>query len=284
MAARTHPTARQIRLGSELRKLREAAGLKSREVAAFLNSTPAQMSQVEAGIAAVGAERIRRLAAHYSCEDEAFIDALVAMAGDRTRGWWEEYRGVLDQVFLDTAEVEHHATYLREVVTYYVPGLLQTAEYARSVFAYTNPGHSERDVALRAEHRMKRRAVIERDTPVSYEVIVHEFALRVHVSDRQASLAQLRFILDKIEAGQAVVRVVPVEREGFAGAGASMLYLGGPVPQLDTALRDSPTGVRYIEAQPQLEQLRTLFHRVQSASLNPTASRDFIHRLTKELS
>jgi hypothetical protein len=217
------------------------------------------------------------------CTDDALIEALVSMATDRTRGWWEEYRGILPQVFLDGAEVEYHAAYLREVVIHYVPGLLQTADYARAVFSYTNPGLSEEEVALRVEHRMKRRAVIERDTPAPYETIVHEFGLRVHVSDRQASLSQLRFILDRIEAGQATVRVIPVEREGFAGAGASMLYLGGPVPQLDTALRDSPTGVRYIDAQPQLEQLRTLFRRVQAASLDPTATRDFIHRLAKEL-
>ncbi|NUS75120.1 MAG: helix-turn-helix domain-containing protein [Streptomyces sp.] len=284
MAPRSQPTARQVRLGAELRRLREAAGLKAREVAELLNSTSAQMSVVEAGLAGASEERVRRLAAVYGCTDEALIEALVAIAVDRTRGWWEQYRGVLDPVFLDTAEIEYHAAYLREVVTYYVPGLLQTADYARSVFAYTNPGHSEDDVALRVEHRMKRKAVIERDTPVPYETIVHEFALRVHVSDRRASLTQLRFILDKIDAGQAVVRVIPVEREGFAGAGASMLYIGGPVRQLDTALRDAPTGARHIDAQSQLEHLRTLFRRVQTAALDPVASRDFIHRLSKELS
>ncbi|MFJ8489117.1 helix-turn-helix domain-containing protein [Streptomyces sp. NPDC094038] len=284
MAPRSQPTARQVRLGAELRRLREEAGLKAREVAELLDSTSAQMSVMEAGLVGVSEERVRRLAAVYGCADEALIDALVAIATDRTRGWWEDYRGILDPVFLDTAEVEFHATYLREVVTYYVPGLLQTPEYARAVFAYTNPGHSEDDVALRVAHRMKRHEVIERDTPVSYETIVHEFALRVHVSDRRGSLTQLRCILDKIEASQAIVRVIPVEREGFAGAGASMLYLGGAVPLLDTALRDAPTGARFIDAQPQLEHLRTLFRRVQTASLDPTASRDFIHRLTKELS
>ncbi|MFF5496216.1 helix-turn-helix domain-containing protein [Streptomyces aquilus] len=284
MAPRSQPTARQVRLGAELRRLREAAGLKAREVAELLNSTSAQMSVVEAGLAGVSEERVRRLAAVYGCTDEALIEALVAIAVDRTQGWWEEYRGILDPVFLDTAEIEYHAAYLREVVTYYVPGLLQTPDYARSVFAYTNPGHSEEDVALRVEHRMRRKAVIERDTPVPYETIVHEFALRVHVSDRRASLAQLRFILDKIDTGQAVVRVIPVEREGFAGAGASMLYVGSPVRQLDTALRDAPTGAKHIVEQPQLEHLRTLFRRVRTAALDPVASRDFIHRLSKELS
>jgi transcriptional regulator with XRE-family HTH domain len=283
MAARSHPTVRQMRLGSELRKLREAAGLKSREVAAFLNSTPAQMSQVEAGIAAVSAERIRRLAAYYACEDEAFIDALAAMAGDRTRGWWEEYRGVLPPVFLDAAEVEYHAVFLREVVITHVPGLLQTADYARAVYAYMRPGLPETELNARVEHRMNRRCVIEREHPTPYETIIHECALRVRVADRQSSLVQLREILNQIEQSHVTVRIIPFDQDGFAGMGASMMYAGGPVPLLDTGLRDAPTGTAFIDAEPALKQLRALLHKVEDASLDPTASRDFLHRLTKEL-
>lgn len=283
MPPRSNPTARQVRLGTELRRLREAAGLKAREVAALLNSTSGQMSHVELGIAAVSAERVRRLAAHYACMDDELIDALVAMATDRTRGWWEEYRGILPPAFLDTAEAEHHATYLREVVIMHVPGLLQTADYARAVFSYMRPELSESEVAARVEHRMNRRVIIERDSPTPYETVIHEFALRVHVVDRQASRAQLDFILDEIEKGHATVRVIPVDFEGFAGAGASMMYLGGPVPQLDTGLRDSPTGVVFCDAQAQLKWLRALFHKVESAALEPVASRDLIHRLAKEV-
>jgi transcriptional regulator with XRE-family HTH domain len=272
-----------MRLGVELRKLREAAGLTAREVAAFLNSTSAQMSHIEAGIAGVSEARIRRLAAHYACTDEALIDALVAMSGDRTRGWWDEYRGVLPQVNLDVAEAEHHATFLREIVVTYVPGLLQTPDYAQAVFAYMRPELPESERAIRVEHRMKRRAVIEGDDPTPYTTIVHEMALRIRVADRHVSRAQLRQILNRIEEGRVIVRVIPTDQDGFAGAGASMMYTGGPVPQLDTVLRDSPTGVVFIDAAPQLKQLRTLFRKVEEASLDPTASRDFIHRLTKEL-
>lgn len=283
MAARSNPTARQIRLGSELRKLREAAGLKSREVAAFLNTAPGHMSQVEAGIAAVSAERIRRLAAHYGCADEAFIDALAAMAGDRTRGWWEEYRGVLPPVFMDSAEIEHHAVYLREITITRIPGLLQTPDYARAVFAYMNPELPESEVAPRVEHRMRRRAVIEGANPTPYEAIIHEVALRLRVSDRDAARAQLRQILDLVEAGSASVRVIPTDQDGFAGSGASMVYVGGALPGLDTGVRDSPAGAAFIDAEPQLERLRALIRKVESASLDPMASRDFIHRMAKEL-
>ncbi|MFB7494669.1 helix-turn-helix domain-containing protein [Streptomyces sp. NPDC056161] len=283
MAPRSHATARQVRLGSELRRLRESAGLKAREVAGLLNSTSAQISQVELGFAGASEERVRRLAAHYACVDEALIDALVAMATDRTRGWWEEYRGVLPPVFMDTAEAEHHATFLREIVITRIPGLLQTPDYARTVYSYMNPELPEKEVAPRVEHRMRRRAVIEGDNPTPYEAIIHEVALRLRVSDRESSRAQLRQILDLLEQGRAVVRVIPMDQDGFAGSGASMMYAGGPVSRLDTGMRDSPTGVAFVDAESQLDQLRALLHRVESASLDPVASRDFIHRLAKEL-
>lgn len=280
---RNQPTARQVRLGSELRKLREDAGKPAKEVAALLGSSSTHMSQIEAGSSAISEERLRRLAAHCACTDEELIEALVAMATVRTRGWWEDYRGVLPQVNLDVAEAEHHATFLHEVVITYVPGLLQTPDYARAVFSYMRPELPESELAPRVEHRMRRRAVIEGDNPTPYETIVHECALRIRVADRQTSLSQLRWILDEIEQGHATVRVIPTDQDGFAGAGASMVYAGGPVPQLDTGLRDAPTGVVFIDAEAQLKRLRTLLRKVEEASLDPVASRDFIHRLTKEL-
>ncbi|KUL35607.1 helix-turn-helix domain-containing protein [Streptomyces regalis] len=283
MPPKRHLTARRVRLGAELRRLREATGMKAREAAALLGADAVQMSQIESGVAGVSAERVRRLAANYACTDDALIEALVAMATDRTHGWWEEYRGVLPPVFLDTAEVEHHATFLREVVITHVPGLLQTADYARAVYAYMMPGLPESELNPRVEHRMRRRAVIDSDNPTPYETIIHEFALRIRVADRNASLAQLLRILDQIEQGHATVRVIPTAQDGFAGAGASMMYTGGPVPHLDTGLRDAPTGTAFIDAEAQLAQLRTLFRKVEKATLDPVASQDFIHRLTREL-
>ncbi|MFA7754861.1 helix-turn-helix transcriptional regulator [Streptomyces sp. NRRL B-2790] len=283
MAPRSQPTARQVRLGTELRRLREAAGLKDREVAGLLSSTSAQMSQVEAGFAGVSEERVRRLAAHYACADEALLEALVVMVTDRTQGWWEEYRGVLPPVFSDVAEIEHHGTFLREVVTSHVPGLLQTPDYARAVFGYMIPELPESELQPRVEHRMRRRSVLERDVPIPYETIVHEAALRILVSDRRTARAQLLEVLRAIEDGRAAVRVIPLAREGFAGAGIEMMFVGGPLPQLDTVLRDAPHGTAFIDAESQLARFRAMLNKVGKAALQPVESRDFIHRLTKEV-
>ncbi|MET9140118.1 helix-turn-helix transcriptional regulator [Streptomyces sp. BPPL-273] len=283
MAPRNRPTARQVRLGTELRRLREAAGLKAREVAGLLSSTSAQMSQVEAGFAGASEERVRRMAAHYACADDALVEALVTMATGRSTGWWDDFRGVLPPVFLDVAELEHHATFLHEVVITHVPGLLQTPDYARAVFGYMVPELPNSELTPRVEHRMRRRAVIDRDPPVPYETIVHEAALRIRVSDRAVSRAQLRRVLDESEKEHITVRVVPFDIDHFAGASAAMMHVGGPLPILDTVLRDSPSGTAFLDAQSQLERFRTLFRKVGGAALDPIRTRDFIHKLAKEL-
>jgi transcriptional regulator with XRE-family HTH domain len=283
MTMRNQPTARQVRLGAELRRLREAAGLSAKEVAGLLNSSSTHMSQIEAGSSGISEERLRRLAAHCACADESLVEALVAMATDRTRGWWEDFRGVLPTPFLDLAELEHHATCLHEVVITHVPGLLQTPDYARAVFSYMNPGLPTSELEPRVEHRMRRRTVLEGDRPTPYEAIVHEFALRIRVSDRSVAHAQLRQLLDLGEQDHLTVRVIPVDQDDFAGAGAAMIYLGGPVPRLDTGLRDAPVNKGPLDTETQLQRLRALLLKVGKASLAPAQSRDFIHRMAKEL-
>ncbi|MFJ8104212.1 helix-turn-helix domain-containing protein [Streptomyces sp. NPDC096132] len=283
MALRQEPTARQMRLATELRRLRDAAGLTSREAAALLGVSAPQVSQIEAGLTGVSEKRLRRMAAHYACTDEEFIDALVALATDRTRGWWEEYRGLLPTAFLDLAELEHHAVSLRESQFLYVPGPLQTEDYARAVFAFRVPELPLDELELRVRHRMARKAVLDRPTPPPYEAVVHEAALRIMVGDRSASRAQLLHLLELSDAAHITIRVIPFELEGFAGAASAMAHAEGPVPKLDTVVRDGPQGAAFVDSEAQLQAFRTLFRKVEAVSLAADRSRDFIHRLAKEL-
>jgi transcriptional regulator with XRE-family HTH domain len=282
MATRRHPTARQMRLGAELRKLREAAGLKATEAAALLGVNSTQMSQIESGVAGVSEERIRRLAANYACADDELIDGLVAMATDRTRGWWEEYRGVLPAAYLDLAELDHHATFRHDVAVSHLPGLLQTEAYTRALFSYMNPEFPKSEVEHRVSHRMKRKVIIEGPDPIPYETVIHEAALRIRVAGRRAFQAQLARVLELSGADHVTVRVVPFDLDDFAGAGSAMVYLGGAVPPLDTVVRDAPHGTAFIDSEAQLEHFRKLFRRVREASLDPERSRDLIHELAKE--
>ncbi|MEU6334133.1 helix-turn-helix domain-containing protein [Streptomyces cellulosae] len=283
MVLRSEPTMRQVRLATELRRLRESSGLSAREAAALLGVSAPQISQIESGLAGLSEERLRRLASHYVCTDESFVDALVAMATGRVRGWWEDYRGRLPTPFLDLAELEYHATFLREAQFLYVPGPLQTEDYARAVFAYRVPELPADELELRVRHRMQRKSVLDGPEPTPYEAIIHEAALRIMVSDRATSRAQLDHLLERSASDHVSIRVIPFDLEGFAGAASAMTYAGGAVPKLDTVVRDGPHGASFIDAEGQLTAYRELFRKVKAVSLAPRRSRDFIHRLTKEL-
>nr|WSY54769.1 helix-turn-helix domain-containing protein [Streptomyces sp. NBC_00886] len=275
---RREPTARQLRLATELRRLREAAGLSSREAAALLGVSPAQITHIESALAGVSEQRLRRLASHYACTDTEFIDALVAMATDRTRGWWEEYRGLLPTSFLDLAELEHHAAFLRDVAILYVPGRLQTEDYACAVFGSRLPELTREELDLRVRHRRARQQIL-----IPHEVVIHEAALRFRVSDRTTAKAQFRQLLELSEADHITLRVIPFDLDGFAKASSTMTYAGGPLPKLDTVVRDAPHGSVLIDSEAQLNTYRTSFRKVEAASLEPEPSREFIHKLAKEL-
>ncbi|MFG3017284.1 helix-turn-helix domain-containing protein [Streptomyces sp. NPDC048254] len=278
MVLRREPTARQVRLGAELRRLREAAGLTAIEAAALLGANRVQITQIESGLSGVSEQRVRRLASHYACTDEKFTDALVAMATDRTRGWWEEYRGLLPTSFLDLSELEHHARFQRHVAILYVPGLLQTEDYSRSVFSARLPELTSEELELRIRHRRARQQFT---TP--YEAVIHEAALRIRVSDRATSRAQLTRLCELSKADHITVRVIPFDLDGFARASSTMTYLGGPLPKLDTVVRDALHGTAFIDSEAQLDTYRTSFRKVEDASLDPGQSRELMHRLAKEL-
>ncbi len=278
MVKRREPTARQMRLANELRRLREAAGLNSRQAAGLLGVAPAQITHIESALAGVSEQRVRRLASHYACTDNEFVDALVAMATDRTQGWWEEYRGFLPTSFLDLSELEHHARFLRHVAILYVPGLLQTEGYSRAVFSSRLPELTTEELELRIRHRKARQQFT-----VPYEAVIHEAALRIRVSDRDTSRAQLVRLLELSEADHITVRVIPFDLDGFARASSTTTYVGGSMPKLDTVVRDALHGSAFIDSEAQLNTYRTTFHRVQAAALDPQQTRDFIRSMTKEL-
>jgi hypothetical protein len=130
---------------------------------------------------------------------------------------------------------------------------------------------------------MQRKVTLEAPTPTPYEALVHEAALRIRVHDRATSRGQLARLLELSEAGHITLRVIPFDLDDFGGTWSAMMLAGGAVKKLDTAVRDGPHGTGFVDAEAQLGVLRTLFHRVEAASLDSERSRDFIHRLAKEV-
>ncbi|KOT97859.1 helix-turn-helix transcriptional regulator [Streptomyces rimosus] len=283
MAARTHPTARQRRLGAELRKLREKAGMTATAAGALLGGNQARISNIETGRVPISADRVRTLACNYDCADEALIDALAAMTGGRTRHWWEEYRGILPPGMLDLAELEHHAVELRTAQTSSLPGLLQTVDHARVVFQQGVPALPPPEIEHRVSLRIKRQAVLYRQDPVPYTAIIHEAALRMQFGGAAITKAQLKHLLEMSERDNVTVAVIPFTAGAYPGSGQTVLYARGPVPQLDTVQLDQSHGPTLLDTEAQLAKYRTVLDRLHALALSPKASQNFLHAIAREL-
>ncbi|WP_455360599.1 helix-turn-helix domain-containing protein [Streptomyces sp. SYSU K21746] len=283
MPVRSSPSARQLRFGAELRKLRERAGLTSTEAGQLLGIKQAQVSNMEAARFGVSPERLRAMARHYSCTDEPLIEALIGMTGERKHGWWEEYRDILPASLLDLCELEHTGHELRTAHTSHIPGLLQIADHAREIFRQVLPAYTPPEIEHRVSHRIKRQVVLFQDSPHPYKAIIHEAALRMQFGGPAVARRQLLHLLDMGEREHITLHVIPFAAGAYPGAGQSIYYVHGSVPQLDTVQLDQAHGPKLVDAEAELQVYRLVLERMEALALKPDESYRFIHTIVESL-
>ncbi|MFD7894351.1 helix-turn-helix domain-containing protein [Streptomyces sp. NPDC059568] len=276
-------TVRQRRLGSELRRLRQQADLTTAQAGVLDGSSQPRISSIESGRYAVGADRVRALARSYSCTDEAYIEALTEMTGGRTRGWWDEYREMLPPDTLDLAELEHHATSMRTASVIHLPGLLQTRAHAHALMSDAVPVLAPHEVEHRVSYRIKRQVVLYGENPTPLTAVIHEAALRMGFGGPEVARGQLKHLLDASELEHVTILVIPFGAGTFPVAGASIYYMAGVVPALDTVQLDTEHGATFLDAQPHLIRYRTVLDRMEGCTLKATKSRDLIHQIAADL-
>ncbi|GAA2992517.1 MULTISPECIES: helix-turn-helix transcriptional regulator [unclassified Kitasatospora] len=276
------PTLRQQRLGFELRKLRENAGLSSTAAATRVGVSQAHMSRIEAGRYAVSADRVRAFARAYTCTDQNLIDALAGMTGRRVRGWWEEYRDILPPNMLDLAETEHHSTAMRIASVIHIPGLLQTADQARVLASSAVPPLVPHEVEHRVSYRIKRQVVLYGQRAIPLTAIVHEAALRMGFGGPAVARAQLRQLLEASTRENVSVLVIPFGAGTFPGSGQSIVYCSSVVSQLDTVQLDTYHGSEFLDAHAQLVKYQKVLDIMEACALSPTKSRDLIACIEKD--
>ncbi|WP_332874978.1 DUF5753 domain-containing protein [Streptomyces geranii] len=263
--------------------MRTSAGIKTEHAARLLNVPRTNVPNMESGRSGLSPDRVRTLAANYSCTDEEFVEALAVMAAEREKGWWEEYRGQLPDGFLDIAEMEWHSARLRITVSVHLPGLLQTEDHARAVFKAVIPPLLTSAADTRLAHRVDRQQVLDRPEPPALDVILHEAALRMEFGGSSVAKRQLEHLLHASEREAVTIRVIPFKAGGFPGAGQSVVYAESSVPRLDTVELDSTHGPEFIDTEAQLGKYRAHFDAAEAVALAPAPSRDFIRALANGL-
>ncbi|MFD7130423.1 Scr1 family TA system antitoxin-like transcriptional regulator [Streptomyces sp. NPDC059894] len=267
MAPRTNPSERQRRLGAELRKLRVRAGLTGEQAAAFLDADRARVSNIETGRIDVSRNRLYKVLREYRCPSGPYFDALMAMAQENGRGWWDEFSETIGPAARDLAELEARSTVLRTHNPLVIPGMLQTKEYARAVLAATEAEPQRAD--RYAEFRLRRQDVLTSESSVACHAIIHEAALHTRVGSPAVMRKQLLRLMEVSRLPNVTVQVYPFEAGVYAAHSRSFVIFGTGVAELDTVYLEHPTNSLFLWDGAQLDEYARMFERLSELALAP---------------
>jgi transcriptional regulator with XRE-family HTH domain len=272
------PTVRRRRLGIELRRLRNAAGLKLEDVAVHLGVQVSTLSRIETGKAPCRAAYATTMFDLYGVEEEAQRQVLLEMARQgQQRGWWAVYEDVLPAGFDIYVGLETEAASLRAYDTHLVHGLLQTEQYAREICKAPHPDLREEELARLVELRMQRQRIFERDTVFDLWVVLDEAVLRRVVGGRDVMYEQVSRLCKMAEKPHVTLQVLPFAKGAHAAIDGGFQILEFPEPDdLDVVHVESSAGNIYLEKRHEIRRYSMMFDRLRADALSLDESAAFL--------
>jgi transcriptional regulator with XRE-family HTH domain len=276
------PTVRRRRLGAELRRLRERAGLTGDDVAKRVKWSASKVSRIENAQSAPRASDIRKLLALYDIEGRD-AEELLALAEEAARkGWWETYSPTLPPEYSALIGMEAEAQSALSWAAQIVPGLFQTDDYALEV---TN-GYLERiapvppsETRRRVEVRLARQQVLTRDNPLRLSAVLDESVLYRRFGDRDVMKSQMKKLLELSERDNISLRILQLDGRHPIGTGAFVLLRFGDVHHVthqDVVYIENLTGGRYVEEEEEVYRYQRSFDRLSELALDEVKSREIL--------
>jgi transcriptional regulator with XRE-family HTH domain len=269
-------------LGKRLQELREASGLSREEAAKVLRVASATVRRMEMAEVALKIPYVQVLLDTYGVPEEEAA-AFVRLAEDANQpGWWQRFHDVLPDWFSLYVSLEGAARIIRSYEPHFIPGLLQTEDYARAVLeagtiGQTSPESVERHVSL----RMERQRLLEGDDPPHLWVIMDETVLRRPVSMRgEVMREQLDRLLEYAERDRVTLQVAEFAAGPHPGTYAPFTLFRFAEPELpDMVFTEYLTGALYLDSRREvaahLEVLDHMTARAASAQRTRTLLREF---------
>ncbi|MFI9587850.1 helix-turn-helix domain-containing protein [Streptomyces sp. NPDC052236] len=276
------PTIRRRRLGSTLRRLRNEASLTLDEAAAAVGWKAPKLSKIENAAQSIRPADVSRLLQTYGMKDSEVFSALESLARDANkRGWWQTYHGVVFLPYADYISLETDAEQICEWSPLLVPGLLQTAAYARETIGGTTTSRTPEEVTALAEVRQARQAVLSRPgkSPQLW-AIIHEAALHQRFAMRPATMReQLQRLLDASELPNVTIQVMALDSTVHPGMVGAFSLVGFPGPIPDVVLLENIRGATYVEDDDGTAHFTKAFERIRASALSVEDSLALITQL-----
>lgn len=282
---RSAPTVGQVVLGRRLQDLRERAGLRREEAARVLHVAPATVRRMETAEVALKIPYVQLLLRAYGVPEEE-AEGFVRLAEDANRpGWWQRFHDVLPGWFSMYVSLEGAAALIRAYEPHFVPGLLQTEDYARAVMASgalgaTSAEDIERHVAL----RMERQGLLSRSDAPRFWVIMDETVIRRPVGGAKVMRAQLDRLLQAAERPNVTLQVAEFATGPHAGTYGPFVLFRFAVPELpDMVYSEYLTGAVYLDARPEVASHLEVMDRMAAHAATAQRTKDLLRSVRKEL-
>jgi transcriptional regulator with XRE-family HTH domain len=270
----THsPTVRRRRLALELRRLREASKLTCEEVAARLECSASKISRIETGRVSVTPRDVRDLLRIYAVPEDQHESLIQLARESRQRGWWHAYGEGVQPHLATYLSMESAASEVRIYCVARIPGMLQTADYARAVVSAGRVGSSYPVPAEWPVGLLMERQRLAMANPPKVWVVLDEAALRRRVGGRETTREQIEHLIELGSMPTVVLQLIPFGSGEYAAMDLPFTILGFPDPaDPDVACVGYPTGVLWIEDMAEVDRYNLMFHHLQAAALSPTES------------
>jgi hypothetical protein len=279
------PTVRRILLGSQLRRLREARGI-AREAAGYtIRASESKISRMELGRVSFKVRDVEDLLTLYQVNDEDDREPLLALANAANLpGWWHRYGDVLADWFQPYLGLEEAASVVRTYEVQFVPGLLQTADYARAVVARGHIGAPAAQIESRVSLRMARQQLLTRPDPPQLWAVLDEAALRRPIGGVDVMRAQLQALIDVSELDNVTVQVMPFRSGGHAAEGGAFTILRFPERDLpDVVYLEHVTSAIYLDRRTDADAYLETMNRLCIESAPPADTASILATIQGEL-
>ena len=276
-----NPLMQRRRLGVELRKTRQAKELTQEQAAREMDWSMSKIIRIETGSSGISSRDIRALLRLYGVTDAEHVDALLALArAARERSWWSAYRDVAPRSLLRLIECESAASVIRQFETTFVPGILQTEDYAHAViqdYFDERPG-SDKLHAL-VELRVRREELLDSANPPPCRFVLDEAVVRRLVGGSTVMRRQLRRLIELADMSHITVELIPFSaglHPGMKGP-FEIIEFADPLDR-DIVFLEGSHGDILSDNPEDTLTYRENFERLVRASLGP---RDSLARLTR---
>ncbi|MFI5758440.1 helix-turn-helix domain-containing protein [Streptomyces sp. NPDC051569] len=280
--SRPVPTVRRRRLGEALRRYRHAAGLTLDTAAEKLDWIGPKLSRIETANAHVRPVEVAKLLKVYGIDDPVVVAALEGLARDsRKQGWWQTYSGIVAPAYADYISLESDADSVREFAPLLIPGLLQTAAYARETIAANATTRSPEEVAALAEVRQARQSVLTRpEGALKIWAVIHEAVLHQRFAVRPNTMRdQLQRLVDISEMPNITLQILPLDATPHPGGAGAFSLVGFPGPMPDVVLLENLIGATYVEGVGEVRTYAEAFERIVATALPTDDSLALIARM-----